>query len=53
MNEEDFKWAVEALEYSDDPLDWKQGLATLAFITTEPYGKNVKDDFLIPLSESW
>ncbi|PKL15460.1 MAG: hypothetical protein CVV50_00095 [Spirochaetae bacterium HGW-Spirochaetae-6] len=48
LSSDNFDWVVEALKDNADPLDWKQGLSTLAFITTEPYGLHVKDTILIP-----
>jgi len=48
MNKENFLWVIEGLDSSNDPVEWKQSLATLAFMTTEQYGSGVKEEFLIP-----
>ena len=47
-NIEHYKWVVESLEKSNEPGDWKQSLTTLAFMTTESYGKGLKEALLIP-----
>jgi len=44
----EFQWVVEGLEKSHDPSDWKQSLSTLTFMTTEPYGKQIKEELLVP-----
>ncbi len=51
VNKDEYKWVTETLDNSNDPSDWKQGLATLAFITTESYGKGVKEELFIPYLE--
>lgn len=48
VNTEEYLWLTEHLEYSNDPSDWRQSLSTLAFITTESYGKGVLEEILIP-----
>lgn len=45
---ENFLWVVEGLEKSNAPVEWKQSLSTLAFMTTESYGKGVKEELLLP-----
>lgn len=45
---QDFLWVVENLDDSENFYDWKQSLATIAFMTTEPYGKGLKEKLLIP-----
>ncbi|HOJ50533.1 MAG TPA: hypothetical protein PKW55_06970 [Spirochaetota bacterium] len=48
MDLKEFLWVVDGLENSNDPSDWKQSLSTLTFMTTESYGKGLKEALLIP-----
>jgi len=48
MDLKDFMWVVEGLNESNEFSDWKQSLSTLAFMTTESYGKGLKEALLIP-----
>lgn len=48
---EHYQWVVDGLDQSNNPSDWKQSLSTLAFMTTEPYGKELKEKLFIPYLE--